>query len=349
MLCLVGSAPSSGSTFFADLLDSSEYTVCNPELELFCNKNLYDFEQFKRKPVWNAGISTIKATGTYLNQKHLKAFGMNSKDDLFEMILTQESFSEFADHFSNFQLNFRSKSKEGIVFEKTPQNIACIAPFLNSYPKGHFIYLVRNPLFVLDSLLKRQMGRMISYSNWLINVAHLIPFLNHERVHVIKYEDLIDKPFQITSQLFTKIKTDLNVTEKSLEEGYTTNEFRKNQVKKLESWSVTSFGEVKNANQKEISSEVMNLFLGSLHSQIHPDYASFYNIKCLSMVEAIQALGYASSIEELTQPTRTGLSSVSLDQMDFKKLGMKWARECYRNRKWISPHFFFKPVVPIIN
>ena len=47
-LGVIGNAPSSGSTIFSDLLDSTEFTLCGPEIMLFSNKELLKKNSKKR-------------------------------------------------------------------------------------------------------------------------------------------------------------------------------------------------------------------------------------------------------------------------------------------------------------
>jgi len=77
---LIGNSPSSGSTFLADLLDSSNYSACGEELGIFSNKHLYDFEQFKKNPKLKSNLYSLYFVRTYWHQDYFHLYGFNNEE-----------------------------------------------------------------------------------------------------------------------------------------------------------------------------------------------------------------------------------------------------------------------------
>ena len=133
MICLVGCAPSSGSTLFADLLDSTPYSVCGPELEFFCNKNVYNYQNFIEKKQFNGSIANIRSTGTYFQKWRLPAYGFSNIEEFNNLLYRHEDIRGFTKELSEHVLRFRDKPEDGIFFEKTPQNINTVGEFLETF------------------------------------------------------------------------------------------------------------------------------------------------------------------------------------------------------------------------
>ena len=148
MVNIVGCPPSSGSTFFADLLDSSTHTACGEEINIFSTKKFYDFHRFK-KNILKRSLSSVYLYSEGINTNILHQYGLDVPS-LKELMRQSSSASEFGDLFSKHFLTLRGKNNQGVVFEKTPQNIICIESFLQEFKNSYFIFLVRNPVFVYN-------------------------------------------------------------------------------------------------------------------------------------------------------------------------------------------------------
>ncbi|MBL4652296.1 MAG: sulfotransferase [Flavobacteriales bacterium] len=321
--CLIGNAPSSGSTLLADLLDSTEHSACGPELEFFCNKLLYDFGEFKKNPSKTSAISTLKSTGVYPNYNRLQHYNLD-KEQLFKMVKNSDSLTSFFNQFSDHFLTYRNKNQSGIVFEKTPQNVNVINEFLTNADTGYFIYIVRNPLYVYNSLLNRGWGNYLALCTWLITAAHISKYINNPRVKIIKYEELIERPFETASQLIFEISGN-KVKASQIEKNYQSNEYRKNSSTGLNTWEApANRNEVINANEKEINENVKGRFSVIQNLKVSSSYAQKYSIDELSFKNAIKLLGY-ESLSSILPKSKKQLPQKTFD--DRKKLTMKWLRE----------------------
>lgn len=306
-LILIGSAPSSGSTMFADILDGSQHTACGPELEFFCNLRMYDFDDFKRNPRKVSALFSLRSTGIFPNYHRLKHYGMTS-EDLWEMVASSKDFDDFTSKFSAHFLHFRNKSSDGIVFEKTPQNVNVMAEYLAN-PEHHFVYLVRHPLYVFNSLMNRGWGAYTALATWLAYAAKVYPMLQYENLVVIKLEDLVKDPFEITSKLINRFLQEHHVTADDLKVGFETNQYRMEASKKLASWEVNeNSGLIIDPNKKEVSAQRKKIFHDAMDARISDSFARRFGIPRLDYKTAMQAFGYEAELMENSKGSFPDLS-----------------------------------------
>ena len=327
-LILVGNAPSSGSTLLADIIDSAPFTACGPELEFFCNRNLCNFSEFQVDPTQSSYSMTLRSTRIETRWDHLKAYGY-TKDAWIGSIKSASNITDFSREFVSHFLNFREKDGSGYVFEKTPQNVNNFRWFAQTFPESKMIYLVRNPAFVIDSLLKRGWGRYTAAATWLINVAIIWPFRDHPQFISLKYEDLVDAPFEKVSRLIELCCEGRRIEPSDLSEAYKKNRFRVDNAKHLDSWTTTSDREVGNANKKELTKRGRALMGELLHMKVSKEYAEAYDLPEVTMREALEYFGYLSDFEQRILPTDKNVR-ISKSRNDYVKLVMKGIRSIFR-------------------
>lgn len=346
MFCLIGNCPSSGSTLLADLLDSTPFTACGPELEIFCNNKLYDFPEYKKNIFKMGEVANIRTTGIYPRWDRLPLFGYSMKTFQKE-ISESNSLPDFFDHFSKTFLRFRNKQENGIVFEKTPQNINCMSEFLNSHADGWFIVVVRNPLNVYMSLKKRGYGNYASMVTWMISGAQASVFLKHPKVVVIRYEELISKPYEITASLIKKINPQLGVTPQMVEEGYLNNQYRFKNEKGIQSWSAKRESKIINTDSlQHVSESLLNEFSKLPHLKISKSYARLFNLPEVSFNELIEMFGYSNEInQKLKSVEKKSIGSPKYSINDFQKIFMKWFRATRRGNARLRDLLIYFKVV----
>jgi len=91
-------------------------------------------------------------------------------------------------------------SKE-IWAEKTPSNAFTLHHFLDTFPGGYVIHIVRHPLDAIASLTNRGMSEYNAVAVYLLNTAMALELINHPRVITIKYEDLVIDPESTIEQM----------------------------------------------------------------------------------------------------------------------------------------------------
>ncbi|HTB05401.1 MAG TPA: sulfotransferase [Bacteroidia bacterium] len=320
MIAIIGSAPSSGSTLLADLIDSSEFSACGEELDLFANKNFYDFNKFKKDPFKNSGTCSIYLNRTYFNTRNFHMYGFN--EGMFLQLLEQSKDQQaFLKGLRDVFIKYRSKDKDSVWFEKTPQNINAIEEFLNIFSKSYFIFMVRNPIYVFSSMLKRGISPEFSLVTWFISASKFYRFMGHERTILVKYEELVEKPFQIASSVISKV-LGKEILSTVIEEGFLNNSYRKENAPRIKSWGVSDYGVIQNANTKEIEKETIELFCKYKNLKISKGYAKKFGLSTLSFTELIEAYGYSDQINELVKGVK--IPDFKFTLQEKKDLYKKW-------------------------
>lgn len=322
---LLGGPPSSGSTMIAGLLDSSTSTACGPELEFFCNPLLYDFQTFKENPSKTGELFTLGATDIFPRYNRLKHFGLDHSE-FKRMIQTSESLHEFYENFTAHFLGFRDKRADGIVLEKTPQNINCLEPYLDSHPKAHFIFIVRNPIYVFNSLTKRGFGPYRSMAIWLTSVAKWWSFRYHERVSLLRYEDVVEDPFGKTANTLNEVCSDLKIDPEQIQRVFNQNDYRKEATTSFDTWSQKSANEILNANRQNLPQKILEAFQVAYSSKVNPEFAERWNLSPVSYAEACEFLGYDDQIMTTLDNLKNERRRIEYGSEDLKKLLLKWIR-----------------------
>lgn len=296
MFTIVGNSPSSGSTFLGDLLDSTPIGVCGPELNIFTNSDLYiDFKKFCADPFKLSLSSSLYVYFNYLNRKDLYNYAL-SEAVLVDMIKKVEDADGFFESFRRRYGAFRGK-KDAVWFEKTPQNINIASTFLDTFRLSYFIHIVRNPLYVIPSLLKRGFSLWIAIFTWLFDVANVMA-ITSDRLVLVRYEDLVENPWLETKEILKNV-TGETVSVKTIEDGYYNNTYRKESEIKIQTWGVNEYGKIRNANKKKLSVDLLEKIKLAMDYRISDSWAKKYNIPNVSFVEAIEHFGYADDVREL--------------------------------------------------
>ena len=325
MIALIGNCPSSGSTLLADLLDSTQFSACGEELEFFCNKKIYDYEKYKKNINTVSGTYQICVTGIYPKFQKLGNYGF-SLPDFSNLIKNSDSLVDFTNSFTKRFLEHREKNSSGIVFEKTPQNLNCIGEFLEAFPTSHFIFIVRNPLYIYPSLLKRNRGNYVALVNWLVDVAKYFQYKDHDRVVAIKYEDLVERPYEIVVELMQRVAGIKEISENELEESYKNNQFRRENAKKISTWNVQEYGTIQNANEKPIDEKLLPELVKLMNLKVSTRYAQLFNLPELSFESAIKEFGYRNSIDTILADVVKSSTLPRKSVEDYKLLLTRWGR-----------------------
>ena len=292
----IGNSPSSGSTFLADLLDSTNYTAVGPELNLFSLEFFYDFDKFKYQLNLNSRLSSIYLKRNGINYKNLSSFGLD-KDKFSNLVRSSKNLEEFLINFAIRFLSLRGKNTKGVVFEKTPQNICCIDKYLEN-TNNHFVHIVRNPVNVYKSLLNRGFLDNIALLTWFLDEAKIYKYLEHTRVFIVKYEELIKDPFKIAKDVI-ETTSGIEVTEEEIKNMYENNEYRKYHTFKLDSWSNKSFGVVGKEKKKKFTENDLNNLATLQNLKVSSKYANYFNMAEVSFLDIIKKFGYINSYYEV--------------------------------------------------
>jgi len=341
----IGNAPSSGSTFLADLLDSSSEAVCGPELNLFSNQSIYAYDTYRGAPLKSSRTKSVYMMTDKLYLKHLVKYGF-SGEEFAQMARQCDSLRELINTFGLKYLALRGKTLNGTVFEKTPQNIGCASSFLDVFNKGYFIHVLRNPVYVYSSLRKRGIPRYIALATWLIDLASIEDLRSHPRMIEIRYEDLVEDPFNISSDIIYRVGGK-RVDPEALKKAYETNSYRKFHSTKIDSWSSNVHGKIGNANKRRISNEELQDIVLLKKYKVSREYSKAFGVPEYSFAELLERTGYDKELEELLSSLPEAISEKKI--RPCTKANMHLVRKFLRDFKhrdvsWANARGYFTPL-----
>lgn len=127
-------------------------------------------------------------------------FDNNSFMDENHNLATKENAEELFKQWSKYW----DLDKKYLI-EKSPPNIIRSRFFQKLFPNSHFIFITRNPIAVSMATQKWSNTPAINlYKHW--NIAHktmLDDVQKLDKYIIIKYEDLVSKPDEIISKIFS--------------------------------------------------------------------------------------------------------------------------------------------------
>ena len=293
MLVLLGNSPSSGSTLLSELLDSTPLSMSGEELGLFASKKFYT--KYKEAESESSLSKSVYVARNGLFNNGLSSYGL-TREEVSYMLRSSSSSEDFVEQFHMHYKEFRNKDAD-IWFEKTPQNLTCISEFLEMFPDSFFIHIVRNPLHVYKSLLKRGYPDFVALSTWLIDVASFYKYRSHERVISLQYEDLLERPYVIVSELLDKVGG-AKLAPDELEKCHQENTYREKYTIKIDSWSKSSHGKVNKENRnKSIDKETLDGFSAFRQLVVSEAYAEKFGIESCSYIDLVNFFGYEDLLE----------------------------------------------------
>ncbi|KZZ69356.1 hypothetical protein A3765_17535 [Oleiphilus sp. HI0130] len=265
-------------------------------MNLFSLEGLYEGQGFRRILQDRSRFASVylRRNGLVLND--LCSYGLNEKK-LEAMLAESDHLSDFLEQFSESFLALRGKDLSGIVFEKSPQNIHCIGVFLEKLDQ-YFVHVVRNPVDVFSSLLRRGFSPSFALITWLLDEAKVARYIEHPRLVIIRYEDLLKDPFSITSSLLQKVSGQL-IEPQEIERRYLHNDYRKYHTVKLSSWRPQTPGKVGSVSDRKLA-EADLLALSSLkRMKVSKKYAQYFDLSDSSFLALSERFGYLDEYQSL--------------------------------------------------
>lgn len=289
---IIGNAPSSGSSLLGVLLDSTPVSACGPELNLFTSYTLFvDYPTYQKNPFCREYCPSIYIKSNALNVKRLEHYAM-SQSSFTAMANDAQDANEFIAQIAERFCCFRGKN-EAMWVEKTPQNISNLSAILSSGDK-QFLHIVRNPLHVMSSLIRRGMRIEIAALTWLFDVAHYMTYADRN-CSCIRYEDLVTSPWETVSSIIGKI-TGHKVSPEEVEYGYGRNCYRKQVSRKLGSWQYSQHGIIGNANREDLDYNLLRIAKELTYYRLSRKFALKEKVKAISFKEALEYFGYRDTV-----------------------------------------------------
>jgi len=206
---LITSAGSSGSHLLGILLDSHPDIMVGPELFLLNKRTIYREYSFFQENIstWLQeglpGDGPGKARGFF---RGVEYYGWE-RSMIPHLARETASLKEFLQVFFGVMMVKRNKIMWG---EKLPDNVNSIKEFLELFPDGRIIHLVRDGRDVAVSLLKRNRSIRLAAESWLNANSRALEWKNDSRVLLVKYEDLVSTPGEVLSSVQKHLGVDFH-------------------------------------------------------------------------------------------------------------------------------------------
>jgi len=214
---LIGGCGSSGTTLLRKMMNNHPNIACGPEMSVFDRPLMYsesidylytlwraqDFDPLDAHCIYPLRINNrLAADLSYcglLHDNHMKFYhDVKAVDKMFEISGDIPSFLD------EFFAQYAVKENKRVWAEKTPNNIFCADLWLDAFPDGVFINLVRDGRdAVLSMNLRRKVPIYVATYRWIAAVHKWLELVKNEtskaqkpediRIKTIKYEDLILK------------------------------------------------------------------------------------------------------------------------------------------------------------
>lgn len=200
----IGACGSSGTNLFRRLLDTHSQIACGKELSVFDRPLVYKLSLHELRAIYLSGDfkrldegipfpMELDDGGSY--------FGLRpgTHGDFYhtvaEVLNLFDEADTVADFIDRFLLRYAQRRGKAIWAEKTPNNIYCAAQFLDAYPEGRFIQVLRDGRDVCMSLNRRRnFSPSKAVSRWISAVEAGLRIADHDRVYTLRYENLVHDP-----------------------------------------------------------------------------------------------------------------------------------------------------------
>ena len=207
---LVGGPPSSGSTLLSVMLDSHPEVVCGPETNLFAHPGLWrqgaDVTRFLTLPVEYEPIEE-GVTWARPAEAALEYFAVS----LADLVAGQEANPGIAGLARQLFAAPLAAAGKRVACEKSPSNIYAIAAALRAQPGMKAIVMVRDAPDILRSLERRKVKPNVAVYRWLTDTNLALDVhrtFGPERVHLVRFEDLIADPLAVAEGLCAFLAVD---------------------------------------------------------------------------------------------------------------------------------------------
>ncbi len=193
---IIGCSGSTGSSLLKTILNRHSHIFAGPETCLFAYPSVYQNWQVERNKLLNHIVTDgwVIRRGVNLLQAE---YGWQEAE-LQQLLQTTNSFQAFVTVFFKKSLQ---KNQKAIWIEKTPVNAYGFRAFLENYPTGKVIQIIRNPYDTIASLMARGMNAYYATGYYVYNTAVATSCYQSPRYYQLKYEDLVANPKTTIAQL----------------------------------------------------------------------------------------------------------------------------------------------------
>lgn len=326
MLCkniiAIGSTPSSGSTLLADLIDSQPLYTCGSETAILAAMSLIKERDLTQLTKLKAHISKdISVPFLGINWDGLCEYGIN-KSILQQLCLLSKSKENLLEIISQRYFALRGKPLDSVFFEKTPLNVAYASSIIKLSNIAGFLFIVRNPYYVVTSMLRRGFPSSLAISAWLQHCSLIHNLKNTSKnVLEIRYEDLVAHPVNTLIMAISALGIKPGWQNQELIiQNYTTSLYRKLVSQRtLDTWKRNEYGKISSANCG-INQEAIEVINEYKYLRLSKTAKEYFNLEeTPSLDYFIDFYSYSDTLE--IEPVI--LPKTPEDQISPKKLMMK--------------------------
>lgn len=193
--------PRSGTTLLRDLLRQHPALACPEETHFF-----------RWPEPFGSGSYASRLIDNDVLRRHRELDGIDEQS-FGELLRASASKADFC---RAYMARFMAGRKPGARrwFDKTPQNVYGAALIAASMPEARFVHIVRHPVEVVASL---RLGKVIqvrsligacNYWNEALEILSILRMAVPDRVHELRYEDLVSSPVERLAELLAFVGED---------------------------------------------------------------------------------------------------------------------------------------------
>jgi hypothetical protein len=213
----VGGCGSSGTSLLRRIMDAHSEIACGKEMSVFDRPRMYEIsldELYRMYRTQNFTRLEENIPFPIVLEDKSSYFGLrrgNNGDTFHSVSETIAIFVRARNvaHFWNLYFTFYAQ-KQGKQrwAEKTPANIMCAKQFLEMYPDGRFIHMIRDGRDTCLSLIyRRGFEAAAALIRWITCMEAGLELRDHPRFYELRYEKLVHEPETTLTGLFQWLGT----------------------------------------------------------------------------------------------------------------------------------------------
>ena len=288
MAIIIGCSGSTGSSLLKTILNRHSQIFAGPETCLFAYPSIY--QQWAVENVENSKILKKIVTEGWVIRKGMnllqEEYGWEATD-LQEIIHKSPTFPQFV---NNFFIKPLQQANKTVWIEKTPVNAYGFRAFLENYPQGKVLQIVRNPYDTIASLMARGMNAYYATGYYVYNTAVATSSYQDPRYYHLKYEDLVAHPLPTLQALFNflNIPFEASIIQAQHEQRAEPTTMQGWQHHETAAVATTSIGRFQQLSEEE--QQLVHTAIASFH--IHSNYLQKYHIRFPNCQSLCEVIGY---------------------------------------------------------
>ena len=196
---LIGGCGSSGTTLLRTLLNTHSQVACGPEMSVFDRPAIYQMSMTDFFNHWESkAFSCFEPDCIFPISFNGGTYFAHHRDEYHDAVVASRFFSrasEVRDFWSLYFSVYAQRKGKLVWAEKTPNNVYCAKRWLEWFPEGRFINIIRDGRDAVTSLVEtRGFDPVKAIYRWLTAVNAYQEIIDDPRVFCVRYENLVKHP-----------------------------------------------------------------------------------------------------------------------------------------------------------